>query len=171
MHYNGVELQEFDDFIRRMYLMDIPMLGNQFTWYNLVGSVCNRLDIFLVSSGIVDSWDIEGRVVGSRRKYDNCPIWLQRNSQNWGPKPFKLFKCWFTHDGFLPFSEDAWNSISIKGNPRIIMKEKIFLLKNKLRAWNKEVFGVVDVEVNITISSLNYLDALVETMKGVLMMR
>lgn len=51
------------------------------------------------------------------------------------------------------------------------MKEKIFLLKNKYRAWNKEVFGVVDVEVNITISSLNYLDALVETMKGVLMMR
>lgn len=60
MHHNGVELQEFDDFIRRMYLVDIPMLGSQFTWFNLVGFVCNRLDIFLVSSGIVDSWDIEG---------------------------------------------------------------------------------------------------------------
>lgn len=81
-NYNRVELQEFDDFILSMDLVDTPMFGSQFTWFNLYGSACSRLDRYLVLGGIVDLCNIEGRVMGPRILIDYCPIWLQGNSRN-----------------------------------------------------------------------------------------
>src|SRR4051812_40938113 len=83
-------------------------------------------------------------------------------TKNWGPKPFKLFKCWLNHEGFKPFLEDCWNSLSnIRGRPGFILKEKLFKLKHMIRRWNREVFGILDLDVNNAISNLNKLDALV----------
>ncbi|XP_058776602.1 uncharacterized protein LOC131650919 [Vicia villosa] len=149
-----------------MELIDIPMFGNRFTWFNLAGSACSRLDRFLVTSGLIDLWNIDGQVVGSRFVLDHCPIWLQSYVRNWGAKPFKYFKCWFNHEGFLPFVEEVWNSLEVRGKLGFVLKEKLFLLKNKIRLWNKEVFGIVDLEVNNFISSLNALDSLVANVEG-----
>lgn len=74
--HGGPEIQDFNDFISCMELINIPMFGNRFTWFNLVGSNCSRLDRLLVTSGLIDLWNIEGQVVGSRCVSDHCPIWL-----------------------------------------------------------------------------------------------
>lgn len=86
--------------------------------------------------------------------------------RNWGSKPFKFFKCWFNHEGFLPFIEEVWNSLEIRGKPGFVLKEKLYLLKNKIKLLNKEVLGIVDLEVNNSISSLRALDSLVANVEG-----
>ncbi|XP_058774928.1 uncharacterized protein LOC131649188 [Vicia villosa] len=78
---------------------------------------------------------IEGVMVGDRSVSDHCPIWLFGSYFDWGPKPFKFFKCWCDHKEFYQFVEAS-----------------------KLKVWNKEVFGVLDLDVDKAVSSLNALD-------------
>lgn len=52
--YDGKELQEFNDFISSMDLIDIMVIGNHFTWFNLVGSAGSRLYSFLVTNGLLE---------------------------------------------------------------------------------------------------------------------
>ncbi|XP_058733537.1 uncharacterized protein LOC131605163 [Vicia villosa] len=166
---DGGEIQEFNEFISSMEMIDLSVLGNRFTWFNQAGSTCSRLDKFLISEGLVDLWEIDRQVVGERSVSDHCPIWLNGMVKDWGPKPIKLFKCWFNHDGFRPFLEEGWKSLdNIRGKPGFVLKEKLSKLKAMIRKWNKEDFGVVDLEVNSAIDNLNKLDSMVVDVKGVI---
>ncbi|XP_058784972.1 uncharacterized protein LOC131659864 [Vicia villosa] len=132
---NGGDIQNFNEFISSMELHDLPVLGNRFTWFNLVGSACSRIDRFLISEGLVNR-----QVVGERSVSDHFPIRLNGVVKDWGPKPFKLFKCWLNHDGFKPFLEEGWKALSnIRGKPGFVIKEKLSKLKALIRIWNKEV--------------------------------
>ncbi|XP_058741619.1 uncharacterized protein LOC131614006 [Vicia villosa] len=105
---NGGEILGFNEFISAMELIDLPVLGNRFTWFNLAGTACSRIDRFL----------------------------------------------------------DSWKSLSnIHGRPGYILKEKLSKQKNMIRTWNKEVFGILDLDVNKAISSLNKLDSMVADME------
>ncbi|XP_058742075.1 uncharacterized protein LOC131614520 [Vicia villosa] len=145
-----------------MDLVDIPLMGNKFIWFNLDGSACSRLDRFLISDSLLDLWKVKGIMVGERSLSDHCPIWLAGNFVDRGPKPFKMFKCWFDHEEFLPFVEKEWKAMDIRGKYGFILKEKLYILKAKLKSWNREVFGVLDLNVDKAVSTLNDLDLFVD---------
>ncbi|XP_058760754.1 uncharacterized protein LOC131634104 [Vicia villosa] len=110
---DGGEIQEFNEFISLMDLLDLPVLGNRFTWFNLAGLACSRIE------------------------------------------------------RFLSFLEEGWKALSnIRGKPGFVLKEKLSKLKAMIRIWNKEVFGVLDLDFNNTISNLNKLDAMVAAVEG-----
>lgn len=44
----------------------------------------------MVYEGLLDLWKIKGLMVRDRTSLDHCPILVQGNHHNWGPKPFKL---------------------------------------------------------------------------------
>lgn len=88
---NHWEMVEFNDFIEGLALIDVPLIGKKFTWFNLSGKAMSRLDRFLLSEELVEEWKVDGQMVGSRYFYDHYPIWIIGNSSNWGPKPFKFF--------------------------------------------------------------------------------
>lgn len=46
---------------------------------------------------------------------------------NWGPKTFRFMNCW---------TEEGRNTF--------VLKEKLKILKNKLKVWNTEHFGDLD---------------------------
>lgn len=105
-------------------------------------------------------------MVGDRNLCDHCPIWLQANHHNWDPKPFYLLKCWFDHEGFISFLEEVWNSVPIHEKVNFVLKEKLKLLKSKLKIWNKEVFCIVDLDADKAVSALNSLDLFVSNVSG-----
>jgi len=47
--YYNREINEFNNFIERLELLDIPMVGRKFTWYKPNGFVKSRIDRVLVS--------------------------------------------------------------------------------------------------------------------------
>lgn len=55
---------------------------------------------------------------------------------------------------------DSWSQFEVSGNKAFIIKEKLKLLKDKLRVWNKEVFGVVDLNIDKEVNELNSLDSI-----------
>jgi len=62
---------------------------------------------------------------------------------------------------FSPFVKECWNSFDVNGKKAYVIKEKMKLLKEKLRVWNKEVFGWVDLSIDNTVKGLNELDSMV----------
>ncbi|KAI5441929.1 hypothetical protein KIW84_011114 [Lathyrus oleraceus] len=60
---NHGEMVEFNDFIEELELIDVPLMGNKFTWFNLSGKAINRLDRFLLSNELVEEWKVDGQMV------------------------------------------------------------------------------------------------------------
>ncbi|XP_050908406.1 uncharacterized protein LOC127122036 [Lathyrus oleraceus] len=160
-NFNLKEAEDFEDFIRSMDLVDVPLINKKFTWFNLDGSACSRLDRFLISEKLFDLWGVGGIVVGDKSISDHCPIWLNCKIVDWGPKPFKFFKGWCEHDEFTPLVRNVWKNTFRGGKASYILKEKLLAVKIKLKSWNKEVFGMLDLNVDKAVGELNSLDLMV----------
>ncbi|XP_058752224.1 uncharacterized protein LOC131625381 [Vicia villosa] len=154
-HY---EEELFSDFIDKSLLVDVPCKGKKFTWFSGDGKSMSRLDRFLISSSIVVDWGVVGQVIGDRDISDHCPVWLVMDGLDWGPKPFRFNNEWFSSNLFIPFVEKEWKSMKVEGRGDFILKEKLRLLKDKLRRWNKEVFGKIELEMEDGIRDLNIAD-------------
>lgn len=48
-----------------------------------------------------------------------------------------------------------WNNFKVDGRGDYVFKEKLRLLKENLRVWNREVFGVYDLEVEEGVRDLS----------------
>lgn len=80
---------EFNEFIRRDGLIDIPLGGRRFTRVSDDGKKFSKLDRFLVSNLFVGTWS-SLIVVGLDRKLsDHCLIVMKDNHIDFVPKPFR----------------------------------------------------------------------------------
>lgn len=158
---NQAELVGFKHFIDQMEVVDIPVLGKNFTWFSSDGASMSRLDRFLLSEGVIQKWDITAQSVGDKDISDHYPIWLKGGEMNWGPKPFRFNNCWLEHNGFCDFVKTCWENFQVEGWSGFVLKQKLKLLKEKLQWWNEEVFGMVDLRIDESVLGLNSLDELV----------
>ncbi|XP_058774258.1 uncharacterized protein LOC131648524 [Vicia villosa] len=100
---NNLEMGLFTEFINKSLLVDVPCKGKNFSWYSGDGKSMSRIDRFLVADNVVSRWGVIGQLIGERDISDHCPIWLEVDNSNWGPKPFRFNNEWFSFDSFLPF--------------------------------------------------------------------
>ena len=42
---------------------------------------------------------------------DHCPLLLEEEDLNWGPKPFHNLDAWFSHDGFIELVKQEWRKL------------------------------------------------------------
>ncbi|GAU10537.1 hypothetical protein TSUD_419470, partial [Trifolium subterraneum] len=157
----NTERTEFVQIIETMELIDIPVLGKKFTWSNSDNSAMSRLDRFLLSEGLIEKGGITNQWVGDRDISDHYPIWLECNNRNWCPKPFKFNNCWLEHPDFIPFVKASWESMDIHGRKAFILKEKLKRLKESLKKWNHEVFGIMDLNIEKTVKELNEIEEMI----------
>ncbi|XP_058784290.1 uncharacterized protein LOC131659066 [Vicia villosa] len=80
------------------------------------------------------------------------------DNQDWGPRPFKFNNEWFALDSFIPFVEKEWKALKVEERGDFILKEKLRLLKDKLKMWNREVFGEIDLEIEEGVRDINIAD-------------
>ncbi|XP_058725657.1 uncharacterized protein LOC131596949 [Vicia villosa] len=99
--------------------------------------------------------DVPSQLVGDRDISYHCLVRLLNDKSNWGPKPFKVNKEWFSNKGFIPFVRKEWLSIKVYGRGDFVLKEKLRILKEKLRWWNANIFGKFDLEVEENVRILN----------------
>ncbi|MCI41732.1 LINE-1 reverse transcriptase like, partial [Trifolium medium] len=70
------------------------MAGKRFTWWRSNGSAMSRIDRFLVSEAWLLRWPNCSVWGMDRSLSDHCPITLINKAVDWGPKPFRMLKCW-----------------------------------------------------------------------------
>lgn len=141
-----------------MDLIDIPTIRNSFCWSNAVGGVAYRINMILLSEGAIEAWNIVRQEIGARDIFDHILVWSKSSNLNWGPKPFQDIQGRLTNDRFMEFVKAEWNSFNIVGKKTYIIKEKFKLLRERIRWWNKEVYGWLDLKVERDVTKLNYMD-------------
>ncbi|GAU42391.1 hypothetical protein TSUD_296890 [Trifolium subterraneum] len=155
------ERSEFSLFIEAMEVIDIPVLGKKFTWFNSNGSTMRRLDRFLLSEGFIHKGGISNQWIGDHDISDHCPIWLECSILNWGPKPFKFNNCWVNHPEFLDLVKNIWVQSNVRGTKTFVISEKMKRLKEALKKWNRGVFGFKDLSIDKTVRELNEVEDLI----------
>lgn len=55
----------------------------------------------------------------------------------------------------MSFVKNEWESFTIKGRKYFAIKEKLKLLRERLRWWNKIIFGWIDLEVEDEVEELS----------------
>ncbi|XP_026384706.1 uncharacterized protein LOC113280273 [Papaver somniferum] len=154
-------MQKFNHFIVEHDLIDLPLKGARYTWSNgQANTVMCRLDRFLISPSFEQHFPFVTQL--ARPTSDHIPLLLDISDPSWGPSPFRFEVMWFLENGFLQLLEDWWISFCFAGTPSTVLWLKLKALKEKLKIWNKEVFGHTNTRLNAILSDIQTLDGLVE---------
>ncbi|XP_076935376.1 uncharacterized protein LOC143602001 [Bidens hawaiensis] len=128
----------FNDFIDRLGVVDIPLGGLKFTRVDSAGKKFSKLDRFLLSEGLLDSApNLEATIICSRLS-DHRPIVLKQKEVNYGAVPFKFYNSWLNWEGLDKVVQDSWE-LEIQVRSMYKLKEKFKRLKNILKEWVKHV--------------------------------
>ncbi|GKV39565.1 hypothetical protein SLEP1_g47323 [Rubroshorea leprosula] len=138
------DMKEFNDFIEAVGLVDHKLANRRFTWYRPDGSAMSRLDRVLMTTKMTElggEWVQQGL---RRTISDHCAIIMKTKVTDWGPKPFRVLDAWQQHPEFKRVVEEQWNAMAVDGYAGFRCKQKLKMLKEFLREWNKGVFGDIE---------------------------
>lgn len=88
---------------------------------------------------------------------DHCPLLVDCEKINRGPRPFRALDVWFSNPSFVKMVQGEWKML---GN--MPLHTKLKNLKTPLKKWNKEVFGDIDRKVDQQEAEIKILDQLNE---------
>ncbi|XP_058746998.1 uncharacterized protein LOC131619984 [Vicia villosa] len=143
-------------------LVDISCKGKKLSWYSGDEKFVSHIDRFHISDTIINRMHVISQNTRARDILDHCLMWLVLDNNDWGPKPFKFNNEWFLFKSFLPFLEKEWKEIKVEGRGDFVLKEKLRVLKEKLKWWNKNMFGKINLEVEENVRDINYGDDFLE---------
>ncbi|GKU86994.1 hypothetical protein SLEP1_g1457 [Rubroshorea leprosula] len=152
------DMAEFDEFIRECGLVDLPLIGRKFTWYQANGAVMSRLDRFLLSEEWCEKWD-DMKQWGLKRTISyHCPILMKNQIVDWGPKPFRFFDMWLETPECKELMTKTWNSTVVSGWHGFQLKEKLKATKKVLKGWSKNKASEIDLKINMCKDSITAID-------------
>lgn len=113
-------MNEFCEFANEHDLIDIPIVGAQFTWSNSQARPSlSRLDRFLISTDCEDIFNPVLAHALPRVGFDHIPIFLKGGvvGSYAGPRPFKFQNMWLQHPGFKELVKGWWENCDVAGPP------------------------------------------------------
>lgn len=122
-----------EDLISEAELFDLPLAGRKYTWYRGDGLAMSRLDRFLVSEEWLSTWENSTQWGLERSLSDHCAVLLRDKVVDWDPKHFSILNCWREVSGYAEFVKNNWNSLRVDGWGSFVLKEKLKLIKQKLK--------------------------------------
>ena len=132
------EMRGFNSFIDTNFIIEIPLVGKPFTWFNSNGKAKSRLDRVLVTEDWMQAWPMCKQYVQRREVSDHCAIVVKSVEKDWGPKPFRSIDAWYMERGFGHMVKEKWISYPSQGNAFTVIKEKMKRLKGDLKVWNRD---------------------------------
>ena len=132
-------MHRFLAFVSEQSLIDLPLVGGNFTWSNFreVASR-SRLDRFLLSVNWEEKFPSICQRRLSRLLSDHFSILLKGVNLHGGKKPFRFENRWLKDEGFLERVCSWWESYHFHGSPNFYLVNKLKMLKLDLKRWNVE---------------------------------
>ncbi|GKV26410.1 hypothetical protein SLEP1_g35723 [Rubroshorea leprosula] len=128
-------------------LIDLPLVGRKYTWYNSNGQYMSRIDRFLLSEEWTTKWS-DVKQWGLRRSVSNhCPVLLRNECVDWGPKPFKYYDAWLEQPGCKEVITNAWTNNEVSGWNGFKLKEKLKRTKQVLKEWSYQMNTEMDSKI------------------------
>ena len=150
---------KFSDFIERNFLVDIPLVGGEYTWFrDSENPSMSRIDRVLVSADWEDHFlDVTQRPLPQVIS-DHYPLLVEVGGMLRGKTSFKFENMWLKVEGFMDLVRGWWNGYHFVGSPSYVLACKLKALKGDLKHWNKHVFGDVSFKKKHLLSELLDLD-------------
>jgi hypothetical protein len=148
---------DFQDWTDTNFLIHLPTTGAYLTWSNGRRGARHterRLDRAICNQDWMDACTTLGCSTLVRNQSDHYPLLLNFTNHNLAFKSsFKFMRMWTLHDNCKDVIAASWNDVVI-GCPMYVLNTKLKRLKDKLKIWNKEIFGnvhsqVIDAEKNL----------------------
>ncbi|GKV02020.1 hypothetical protein SLEP1_g14507 [Rubroshorea leprosula] len=152
------EMEEFNVFIESTKLVDIRLANRRFTWYRPDGSSMSRLDRFLMTEEMYSlgcEWVQQGM---KRTISDHCAVILKTRIADWGPRPFRVLDAWQQHPDFKNAVEGKWRGMEVEGYAGYRCKQKLKMLKEFLKGWNRDVFGDMEAQFEMATVLVEKID-------------
>ncbi|XP_040987651.1 uncharacterized protein LOC121235368 [Juglans microcarpa x Juglans regia] len=151
-------MEEFCSFIDTGGLVEIPFLGNKFSWCNEQSGMARlwaQLDKDLCNLKFLELFPSVHNHYLPRRSSDHSPMLLGLSAtlSRYGPSSFKFHFMWTTHEDFWRCVSSSWEG-GVYGIGLWKLAKKLKRLKQVLRTWNKEIFGwtgrhIKDLEIKV----------------------
>lgn len=137
-------MQDFQTWSDTFELIHIPTRGVAYTWDNGRDGrrhTKRRLDRSICNQQMIDLTSLISCSTLVRSKSDHYPLLLEiKNDVANFVSSFKFLKAWTLHTDCKEIITNTWK-IPVVGCPIYILSSKVKALKEKLKIWNKEVFG------------------------------
>ncbi|RVW72233.1 hypothetical protein CK203_054933 [Vitis vinifera] len=75
------------------------------------------------------------------------------------PFPFRFENMWLKVEGIKELMKSWWEGVSFNGSASFMMAEKIKVLKVKLKEWNRDSFGRIELRKNAALEQVQIWDA------------
>jgi hypothetical protein len=154
-------MEEISEFIFVQRLVDLPLQGGQFTWYNSQeDQVWSKIDRFLLSPECEEHFlEVTQRRL-PRILSNHFPILLDCGMHREGSIYFKFENMCLKSEGFVEQVNLWWASYEFHGLPSYVLANKLKALKVDLKKWNEEVFSDVGKTKELLegIRDLDYID-------------
>lgn len=96
---------------------------------------------------------------GLKRKVsDHAAIVLKEEVKNWGPKPFKFLNCWLEDEELRSLVEKEWKESEVNGWSGFVLKEKLKIVRDKIRNWHRNKFGQIDRNIELRSEAVKQWD-------------
>lgn len=112
-------------FIAENDLVKVAMGGYEFTKVGGNGYKLSKLDRFLVSYGVIDTFQDLSCMSLDLSISDHKLVFLSQKSEDYGPRPFKFFNSWMVEVGFDQLVLSSWCNFEdiSNDNPSIRLKK------------------------------------------------
>ncbi|PNX99831.1 ribonuclease H, partial [Trifolium pratense] len=152
-------MDEFQAWTDSFQLFHLPTRGAEFTWNNGRGGSRHtekRLDRAVCNQAWLDLGCVSVTTL-TKHKSDHSPLLLEYQLTTTSfASHFKFMRMWSLHPDCRNIILNCWNTV-IVGCPMFILSQKLKLLKNKLKIWNKQSFGNVHDFVISTEQKLQHI--------------
>ncbi|XP_026377952.1 uncharacterized protein LOC113272314 [Papaver somniferum] len=147
----------FDDLYNDFDLVDLPLSGAKYTWSRPPNKK-SKIDRFLFSTDWEDHFPniILKRL--ARPFSDHFPIELCLTDSDWGACPFRFQLAWLEGTNIISLMKEWWESFSFIGTAGSYFSKKLNALKEKLKEWNRDVFGSIDRTIDTALAKLKELE-------------
>jgi hypothetical protein len=155
-------MNDFHDWTDSNSLVHLPTRGMDFTWNNgRRGSnhTERRLDRSICNLSFIDTCSTITCSTLTKTRSDHFPILLDfLSSEAKHVSQFKFMAMWLLHPDCMNVVKDCWNTTVI-GCPMFVLNKKLKILKEKLKIWNKDVFGNVHNHLKLAEDKVNSIQS------------
>ncbi|RVW46326.1 LINE-1 reverse transcriptase-like [Vitis vinifera] len=152
-------MRRFAQVVDDLELLDLPLQGGVFSWSGgRNNQAWARLDRFLVTQCWLDKFCGIVQCRLPRPTSDHFPIMLKGGGLRRGPSPFRFENMWLKVDGFKDLLRDWWQGTVVRGKASFRLASKLKVMKQKIKEWNREVFGRLEVNKNLALQQVEFWD-------------
>ncbi|RVW97997.1 hypothetical protein CK203_029087 [Vitis vinifera] len=152
-------MRRFAQVVDELELIDLPLQGGVLIWSGgRNNQAWARLDRFLVTQSWPDHFNEVVQCRLPRPTSDHFPIVLMGGGLRRGPSPFRFENMWLKADGFTDLLRSWWQGVEVRGRASVRLAIKMRVLKQKIKVWNREVFGRLEANKNSALQQVEFWD-------------